>query len=40
MGDLVVREPTMNSKFASSSAVRLLAGNIPARATTTILARP
>ena len=40
MGAFVVREPTMNLRFASCSAVRLAADNMPASATTTMSAMP
>jgi len=40
MGALVVREPTMNPRSASYSAVRLAADNMPASATTTMPAMP
>lgn len=39
-GAFVVREPTMNRRFASSSSRRLPAESMPASATTTMSAKP
>jgi hypothetical protein len=39
-GAFVIREPTMNRRFASSSSRRLPAESMPASATTTMSAKP